>query len=127
MMRRTVGVPAGLLALLLAVGPGCGAEPDSASSAEEFIGTLSGASPLQDMEPIGGPARTPANATAAFMEFDVNGDGALDESELSSNLQSLINRADADGDGAATEAEILALLTREADESAQARDSAGNR
>jgi hypothetical protein len=45
---------------------------------------------------------------------------------LSSNLQSLINRADTDGDGAASAEEILALLTREADESAQARESAEN-
>ena len=115
--------PGVLLAALLAAAAGCGSEPESPRSAEEFIGGLAGESMLQNAEPIGGPARSAADATAAFMAFDANGDGALDETELSSNLQSLIARADADGDGAATEAEILALLTREADALAQARET----
>lgn len=115
--------PGVLLAALLAVAAGCGSEPESPRSAEEFIGGIAGESMLQNAEPIGGPARSAADATAAFMAFDANGDGALDETELSSNLQSLIARADADADGAATEAEILALLTREADALAQARES----
>ncbi len=64
--------------------------------------------------PIGGPARTPSEATAAFLAFDTDGDGALDGAELPSQLTSLLSRADADGDGAATAAEILALMTAEA-------------
>ena len=123
--RRARGVPGALLAALLAAGPACGSAPESPRSAEEFIGDLDGGSMLQSMEPIGGPARSAADATAAFMAYDANGDGALDETELSSNLQSLIARADADGDGMAGEEEILALLTREAEASAQARESAG--
>ena len=65
--------------------------------------------------PIGGPARTPQEATAAFMAMDADGDGALAGAELSSQFQSLVSRADADGDGSATEAEILALMTSEAE------------
>ena len=65
--------------------------------------------------PIGGPGRTPAEATAAFMAFDGDGNGALEGGELPSPFRSLVTRADADGDEAATEAEILALLTAEAD------------
>lgn len=64
--------------------------------------------------PIGGPARTPSEATAAFLAFDANGDGALGGAELPSQFVSLLSRADADGDGAATAAEILALMTAEA-------------
>ena len=65
--------------------------------------------------PIGGPGRTPAEATAAFMAFDGDGNGALEGGELPSPFRSLVTRADADGDEAATEAEILALMTAEAD------------
>ena len=65
--------------------------------------------------PIGGPARTPQEATAAFMAMDADGDGALAGAELASQFQSLVSRADADGDGSATEAEILALMTSEAE------------
>ena len=65
--------------------------------------------------PIGGPGRTPAEATAAFMAFDADGNGALDGGELPSAFRSLVTRADGDGDEAATEAEILALMTSEAD------------
>ena len=65
--------------------------------------------------PIGGPGRTPAEATAAFMAFDGDGNGALDGAELPSSFRSLVTRADADGDGNAAEAEILALLTAEAE------------
>ena len=64
--------------------------------------------------PIGGPARSPAEATAAFMAFDGDGDGALDGAELPAPFRSLATRADADGDEVATEAEILALMTAEA-------------
>ncbi len=64
--------------------------------------------------PIGGPARAPAEATAAFMAFDGDGNGTLEGAELPSTFRSLVTRADADGDEAATEAEILALLTSEA-------------
>ena len=64
--------------------------------------------------PIGGPARTPAEATAAFLAFDADGDGALSGAELPSQFVSLVSRADADGDGAATAAEVLALMTAEA-------------
>lgn len=64
--------------------------------------------------PIGGPARTPADATAAFMRLDADEDGALDRTELPSQFLSLLSRADAGGDGAASEAEILALMTAEA-------------
>ena len=63
---------------------------------------------------IGGPARTPPEATAAFMTMDADGNGALEGAELSSPFQSLLARADADGDGAASDAEILALMTAEA-------------
>ena len=65
--------------------------------------------------PIGGPARTPPEATAAFMRFDTDADGLLERTELASQFVSLLVRADADGDGAASEAEILALLTAEAE------------
>ena len=65
--------------------------------------------------PIGGPARTPPEATAAFMTFDADEDGLLERTELASQFRSLLTRADSDGDGAASEAEILALLTVEAE------------
>ena len=65
--------------------------------------------------PIGGAARTPPEATAAFMRFDADEDGLLERSELTSQFLSLLTRADGDGDGAASEAEILALLTVEAE------------
>ena len=64
--------------------------------------------------PIGGPARTPADATAAFMRLDADEDGSLDRTELPSQFLSLLSRADAGGDGTASEAEILALMTAEA-------------
>ena len=115
--------PGVLLAALLAVAAGCGSEPESPRSAEEFVADIAADDTLRSTDTIGGPARSAADATAAFMAFDANGDGALDETELSSNLQSLIARADADGDGAAAEAEILALLTREADALAQTREA----
>ena len=64
--------------------------------------------------PIGGPARTPQDATAAFMRFDADADGVLQRTELPSQFRSLLTRADTDGDGAASQAEILALMTAEA-------------
>ena len=64
---------------------------------------------------IGGPARTPQEATAAFLAMDTDGDGALAGAELGSQFRSLLARADADGDGAASEAEVLALMTAEAE------------
>ena len=64
---------------------------------------------------IGGPARTPQEATAAFLAMDTDGDGSLAVAELGSQFRSLLARADADGDGAASEAEILALMTAEAE------------
>ena len=69
--------------------------------------------------PIGGPARTPPEATAAFMRFDADEDGLLERTELTSQFLSLLTRADEDGDGAASEAEILALLTVEAEPPAE--------
>ena len=78
--------------------------------------------------PIGGPARTPSEATAAFLTFDADGDGALGGAELPSQFASLLSRADADGDGAATAAEILALMTAEAagpEDEEQAESEAG--
>ena len=65
--------------------------------------------------PIGGPARTPPEATAAFLAFDADADGLLERTELTSQFLSLLTRADGDGDGAASRAEILALLTAEAE------------
>ena len=77
--------------------------------------------------PIGGPARTPQEATAAFMAMDGDGDGALAGAELGSQFQSLVSRADADGDGSATEAEILALMTAEAEGPDDREGDAGRR
>ena len=81
------------------------ADGDGALSAAELRPRRGGA--------IGGPARTPQEATAAFLAMDADGDGALAAAELGSQFQSLLARADADGDGAASEAEILALMTAE--------------
>ena len=83
------------------------ADGDGALSAAELRPRRRGA--------IGGPARTPEEATAAFMAMDADGDGALAGTELGSQFQSLLARADADGDGAASEAEIVALMTAEAE------------
>ena len=96
------------------------AEVDAAAEALEALdddgdGSLSGDELRPRPEPIGGPARTPREATAAFMTFDADEDGMLDSGELPSQFLSLLARADADGDGAAGEAEILALLTAEAE------------
>ena len=92
------------------------AAPDSlASLDDDGDGRLSGDELRPPPPPpIGGPARTPAEATAAFLAFDADVDGALAGAELPSQFVSLVSRADADGDGAATEAEILALMTAEA-------------
>ncbi len=92
------------------------AAPESlASLDDDDDGRLSGEElrPPQP-RPIGGPARTPPEATAAFMALDADGDGALEGAELPSQFRSLVSRADADGNGAASEAEILALMTAEA-------------
>ena len=86
-----------------------------ASLDDDGDGALAGDELRPRREPIGGPARTPPEATAAFMTFDADEDGVLDTAELPSQLLSLLARADADGDGAAGEAEILALLTAEAE------------
>ena len=83
------------------------ADGDGALSAAELRARRRGA--------IGGPARTPPEATAAFMAMDADGDGALAGAELGPQFLSLLARADADGDGAAAEAEILALMTAEAE------------
>ena len=77
--------------------------------------------------PIGGPARTPPEATTAFMTFDADGDGALEGTELPSQLRSLLARADADGDGAASEAEILALMAAEGGDAGEERPGAEDR
>ena len=86
-----------------------------ASLDDDGDGALAGDELRPRREPIGGPARTPPEATAAFMTFDADEDGVLDAAELPSQFLSLLARADADGDGAAGEAEILALLTAEAE------------
>ncbi len=86
-----------------------------ASLDDDGDGALAGDELRPRREPIGGPARTPPEATAAFMTFDADEDGVLDAAELPSQLLSLLARADADGDGAASEAEVLALLTVEAE------------
>ena len=110
-------VSVGLLAAVLAAAPGCGSAPESGGG---FGGMSEGDLAIfRNMEPIGGEERSPAEATAVFMEFDANADGMLEPAELSSQMQSLIARADADGDGMASEEEILALLTREAAETAE--------
>ena len=83
------------------------ADGDGALSAAELRPRRRGA--------IGGPARTPQEATDAFLAMDADGDGTLAGAELGSQFQSLLARADADGDGAASEAEILALMTAEAE------------
>ena len=72
-------------------------------------------------DPIGGPTRSPAEATEAFLAFDANGDGALDRTEAPSQHQSLVTRADANRDGAASREEILALIEAEAGGSDSAR------
>jgi len=86
-----------------------------ASLDDDGDGALAGDELRPRREPIGGPARTPPEATAAFMTFDADEDGVLDTAELPSQFLSLLARADADGDGAVSEAEILALLTAEAE------------
>ena len=123
--RRCAGAArVGLLVAALAAGPGCGSAPESAPSSDSPFG-LSGdeTAMFRSGEPIGGPERSPAEATAVFMDFDANDDGLLDATELPSQLQSLIARADADGDGMASEEEILALITRETAESAEAAEA----
>ena len=117
--RASVSV--GLLAAVLAAGPGCGSTPESESSSESGFAGLSeeDLALFRSMDSIAGEERSPAEATAVFMEFDVNADGLLEPAELSSQMQSLIARADADGDGMASEEEILALITRETAESAE--------
>lgn len=125
---------AGVLVALLAFGPGCGAGEAPAPEPEPAPGQApaprqaptSGVASLDSgavgaavdafvgMDAIGPPARSPADAAAAFMEYDADGDGLLEEAELPSSLQSVVVRADADGDQAATAEEILALLTAEA-------------
>ncbi len=77
-------------------------------------GRLAGDELQPGQGPIGGPARTPAEAAAAFMTFDGDGNGALEAAELPSQFRSLLVRADADGDEVATAAEVLALMTSEA-------------
>ena len=86
-----------------------------ASLDDDGDGALAGDELRPRREPIGGPARTPPEATAAFMTFDADEDGELDSAELPSQFLSLLVRADADGDGAASETEVLALLTAEAE------------
>ncbi len=86
-----------------------------ASLDDDGDGALAGDELRPRREPIGGPARTPPEATAAFMTFDADENGVLDSAELPSQFLSLLARADAGGDGAASEAEILALLTVEAE------------
>ena len=115
----------GLLAAALAVAPGCGSMPESESSSESGFAGLSEdeLAIFTSMESIAGEERSPAEATAAFMEFDANADGVLEPDELSSQMQSLIARADVDGDGMASEEEILALITRETAESAEAAEA----
>ena len=115
----------GLLAAALAAAPGCGSTPESESSAESGFAGLSEEelAIFTSMESIAGEERSPAEATAVFMEFDANADGLLEPAELSSQMQSLIARADADGDGMASEEEILALITRETAESAEAAEA----
>ncbi len=91
------------------------AAPESLAALDaDGDGTLAGA----ELRPrrggsIGGPARTPQEATAAFLALDADGDGALAAAELGPQFRSLLTRADTDGDGAAAEAEILALMTTE--------------
>ena len=113
-------VSVGLLAAALAAAPGCGSAPESGSPPGGGIGGLSeeDLELFRSMESIAGEERSPAEATAVFMEFDANADGMLEPDELSSQMQSLIARADADADGMASEEEILALITREAAETA---------
>ena len=116
MSRAAVSV--GLLAAALAGGPGCGSMPECESSSESGVAGLSEEELAisRGIESIAGVERSPAEATAVFMAFDANADGLLEPAELSSQMQSLIARADADGDGMASEEEILALITREAAE-----------
>ena len=115
----------GLLAAALAAGTGCGSPPESGSSSESGVAGLSEdeLAISRGIESIAGVERSPAEATAVFMEFDANADGMLEADELSSHLQSLIARADADGDGMASEEEILALITRETAEAADTDDT----
>lgn len=122
--RASVSV--GLLAAVLAVGPGCGSPPESESSSESGVAGLSEEALVisRGIESIAGVERSPAEATAVFMEFDANADGLLEPDELSSQMQSLIVRADADGDGMASEEEILALITRETAEAAEVAEAA---
>lgn len=124
--RRAGALQAGVLAAALAVGPGCGlgSEPGSSSGGGAGILSEEQMAVFSSLPPIESEERSPAEATAAFMAFDANGDGALEADELSSQMQSLIARADADADGMASEPEILALLTREAAETAEIADSA---
>ena len=128
MRARTVAFAAvgalGLVALLLIAGPWPGrdgaregrdrrpawAEPEGGGSQGGGGG-----------DPIGGPTRSPAEATEAFLAFDANGDGALDRTEAPSQHQSLVTRADANRDGAASREEILALIEAEAGGSDSAR------
>lgn len=92
-----------------------GAAESLATLDEDADGALSGDELRpRGRGPIGGPARTPPEATAAFMRFDADGDGVLESAELPSRFRSLLTRADADGDTAASEAEVLALMTAEA-------------
>ena len=123
-LSRT-SVSAGLLAVALAAGSGCGSAPESESSAESGFAGLSEdeLAIFTSMESIAGEERSPAEATAVFMEFDANADGLLEPDELSSQMQSLIARADADGDGMASGEEILALITRETAESAEVAEA----
>lgn len=117
MRARTVAFAAvgalGLVALLLIAGPW----PSPPGGPGEVGGSQGGGGG----DPIGGPTRSPAEATEAFLAFDANGDGALDRTEAPSQHQSLVTRADANRDGAASREEILALIEAEAGGSDSAR------
>ena len=116
---------AAALALAAGLAAACG---DGAGDSDGAVGGRPPEAGAQEPEaggrprrggPIGGPARTPAEATAAFMAFDADADGVLRGGELPAPFVSLLARADADGDGAASEAEILALMTAEAEPPAE--------
>lgn len=60
-----------------------------------------------------GPALSPEQTVARFLERDENKDGKLSKEELGSRLQGLLTRADKDKDGFATKEELTRLAESE--------------
>lgn len=73
----------------------------------------------------GGPGASPEETVAMMLQFDKNGDGMLQKSEVPERMQGIFARGDANQDGVLTRDELLQAAQKQSQQASASRGGGG--